>query len=86
MQDSEMCPKCKSTDVIKKARIADRGHGNSTSDQFIELFEFPDAMIFKGAFKATLHAWVCASCGFIELYVDKPEELWEFYQKKQQLM
>ena len=39
-------------------------------------------MIFKGAFKQTLHAWVCGSCGYIELYVDNPEELWEFHKKR----
>ena len=81
MQDSEMCPKCKSTNVIKRARFADRGHGNSTDDQVIELFENPDAMIFKGAFKQTLHAWVCGTCGYTELYVDNPEELWKFYER-----
>lgn len=81
MQDSEMCPKCKSTQVIKRARIADRGHGNATTDLCVELYENPDAMIFKGTRRVPLRAWVCGSCGYTELYVDNPEDLWDFYDR-----
>ena len=81
MLDSEMCPKCKSTDVIKRARIADRAQGNAAHDLNVELYENPEAMIFKGTLKGPLRAWICGSCGFTEFYVHNPEELWEFHQK-----
>ena len=80
MQDSEICPKCKSTQVIKHVRLVDRGHGDSRKDLSVEIYEKPEALIFKGTHKGPLNAWVCGSCGFTELYVANAEELWRVYE------
>jgi len=39
------------------------------------MYRKPQALIFKGQVRTTVSAWVCASCGFIELYADNPESL-----------
>ena len=31
-----------------------------------------EAMIFRGWQHTTVSAWVCAACGYVELYADNP--------------
>ena len=72
MKKTGKCPKCGSADVIADAKAVDRGHGDSESDMKIATFGNPGALIFKQKKEASVSAWVCASCGFVELYVDDP--------------
>jgi hypothetical protein len=74
------CPKCSSHDVIPGVRIVDRGDGNARRDLQVEVYESPDALIFKGTHQGTLTASICGKCGYAELYVSNAEELFDVYK------
>ncbi len=63
------CMRCGSKDIVRDVRVVDRGEGNSKTDLKLEVYENPDALIFKGTHKARLSADVCADCGFAMLSV-----------------
>ena len=65
-------PKVRSSDVIADAKAVDRGHSNSQHEMSIATFRKPEALIFKEKQETTISAWVCAACGFVEFYADKP--------------
>lgn len=79
MRQIESCSKCKSSKVIPKARIVDRADYNIATDLTIHVYENPDAMIFKGTHAETLRAWICGECGYVETYVENPQELYTAY-------
>jgi hypothetical protein len=76
-----VCSRCGSHEVIPNVRIVDRGDGNMRRDLQVELYENPDAFIFKGAHAGTLSASICGSCGYIEIRVSNPQELLTAYKK-----
>ena len=75
MKQSGKCPKCASKDIIADAKAVDRGDQNWEGDLSVATFGKPDAIIFKDKRKSFLSAWVCRSCGFVELYTDQPRGL-----------
>ena len=80
MKHTNKCPKCGSSDVIADAKAIDRSpNRNESSPRGPELtlatFRKPDAFLFAGQQVTTLSAWVCAACGFVELYADSPKAL-----------
>ena len=79
MAQTEKCSKCKSPKVIPRARIIDRADYNLNGDLTIHVYENPDALIFKGATEGTLQARICGECGYVETYVENPEELYTAY-------
>ena len=73
MKRSNKCPKCGSADVISHATAVD---SNQPMGQFtVATFRKPDAILFKGRQASTISAWICADCGFVELYADSPKDL-----------
>jgi predicted nucleic-acid-binding Zn-ribbon protein len=78
MKSSGECPKCSSRDLIKDAKAVDRGDYNSGHDLSVATYRNPDALIFKGKHESPLSAWVCRTCGFVELYADSPPALGVF--------
>jgi predicted nucleic-acid-binding Zn-ribbon protein len=72
MKRTKRCPKCGSSDVIADAKACDKGDGG---DLTVATFRKPDAAVFKGQVTTTLSAWVCADCGYVELYADEPKKL-----------
>lgn len=52
------------------------------SDLTLVIYENPDALIFKGSHEGTLYARVCGECGYTELFLDNPRELYEIYQNR----
>jgi predicted nucleic-acid-binding Zn-ribbon protein len=70
MKSSGKCPKCKSSDIIVDAKVVDRAHYNAGQDLSIQTFRDPDAFLFKGDRNSTVSAWVCRTCGYVELYAD----------------
>jgi predicted nucleic-acid-binding Zn-ribbon protein len=72
MNRPSQCFKCGSTDVIADAKVIDTADYSVQKDLSVAAFRSPDAFIFKGQVTTTVSAWVCASCGFIELYADNP--------------
>lgn len=71
------CPKCRSEKIIPYVQIFDRvGHSIRLG---VKVFEHPEALVFKGAHAADLRARVCGECGYVESYVENPQELYSAY-------
>jgi len=77
-----VCPKCGSNEVMGAVPIADRGHANGIHDLLSAVIdEEPNAIIFNQLKTFRINAWVCANCGYTELYTVKPRELKESLEK-----
>lgn len=68
--------KCGSPRVIPKARTIDRDDG-ARRNQWIAVEQDPGALLLKETVYADLHARICCSCGFVELFTEKLDELWQ---------
>lgn len=75
MKRTKKCPKWGSGEIIADAKAIDRGHMDSQKNFTVATFGKPDALIFKNKHTSTISAWVCASCGYVELYADLPQNL-----------
>ena len=75
MKSTNKCPKCGSTDVIADARPLDQSPSRYLGQLTVINYRDPDALIFKGRQGSYVSAWICADCGFMELYVDSPQAL-----------
>ncbi len=74
MKRTNRCPKCQSTDVVANARPLDMTEaGERPAD--LATYQNPSAWLFKGQLSTTMSAWVCAGCGYVELYADNPKIL-----------
>jgi predicted nucleic-acid-binding Zn-ribbon protein len=70
------CPKCGSAEIVREVRVIDRGHGNADSGNInVGVYTKPEAWLFKGKVATDLTAYVCAQCGFTELYATDPRAL-----------
>ena len=84
MDQPAACSKCKSEKVVPKARVMDRGHYSGDAGNLaLVVYENPDALIFKGSHKGELYARVCGDCGYTEMYLENPQELYEIYKSTQ---
>ena len=76
------CLQCESERIVKNVRAVDRGDTNMKLDLRIEVYDNPDAWIFKGAVEGILKANVCVDCGFVMFAVSTEDaEKLERYQK-----
>ncbi len=50
----------------------------------INVYDHPDALVFKGAHSSNLHYRMCGNCGIVESYVSNPQELYDLYLASQQ--
>ena len=75
------CAKCGSDKIMSNVKIVDEGMAGDKHDTSIEFHENPDAWVFKRTQKGTLRANVCGQCGYVELSVGNPKELWDLYKK-----
>jgi ribosomal protein S27AE len=75
MKTSGKCPKCGGTHIIADAKVVDRAHYNREDELKVATFSKPDAFLFKGQHSSKVSAWVCGTCGFVELYADAPKTL-----------
>jgi hypothetical protein len=83
MKQIKQCPRCNSDRLIPDVRIVDRGDYNSARDLSVEVYEKPDALIFKGTHPGELKATICADCGNAELTVTNASDLYETFLKAQ---
>jgi uncharacterized OB-fold protein len=76
------CLQCGSTDIVKEVRVVDRGNNDFKSDLNLEVYEEPNAFIFKGTHKGKLSANVCVDCGFVMFTVttDAARELKKYHR------
>ena len=75
------CSKCHSEKIIPNVFIEDKGMSNVPWSLSVRVDEKPDAIVFKGRHTDTLRAWLCGECGFTELYVENPQQLYAAYTK-----
>jgi hypothetical protein len=75
----ENCAKCQSSKVIPNARVIDRADYNQNTDLTVHVYENPEAMIFKGTHAGKLSARICGDCGYVETYIENPQELYAAY-------
>jgi len=75
MKRPSQCAKCGSKDLIEDAKVIDHGHHSSQTDLSLGVYRKPQAFLFKGQVTTPVSAWVCVSCGFVELYADHPANL-----------
>jgi hypothetical protein len=71
------CLNCNNSNIASDIRVVDRAHGDSKRDLKLEVYEKPNALVFKGAHDASLRSDVCKDCGHVMFYiaVDKATEL-----------
>lgn len=77
MADKILCAKCASDKVIPRATLVDRADYNIETNLVAKVYADPDAFLFKGAQRSEVVARICGQCGYVELYVENPEDLWE---------
>ncbi|MEU9884409.1 hypothetical protein [Sphaerisporangium sp. NPDC051011] len=78
------CAKCGSNHVMEGVEVRDRAsNGPVPLKVHITEPEPPDhGFIWKqGSSSGTVRAWICASCGYTELYTDNLAELYASYRK-----
>ncbi len=85
MRQSGKCPKCGSDDIVPHVMVADRNHTNGEQDLQLRVDARPDALFFTHAARSPLAAYVCAACGYTELYATRPLELREAHRESQGL-
>lgn len=80
------CAACGSERIIPMAPIRNRAdaalsnRGVINGEPTITINTKPGA-IFGGVVYGRIHAWVCGDCGYMPLFADNPQELYEAYQQ-----
>jgi ribosomal protein S27AE len=72
------CPRCGGTKVMPDLRVKDTGR-ECTGVTVYVTSQKPS--MFASDHGYDLRAWACGDCGFTELYLAEPTELWERYTK-----
>ncbi len=75
MSGYHRCPKCASDHIMVGAYIAD----SQGSRIVVGIDRHPDHGPVQRAVSTQVHACVCGSCGFVELYANRPKELHDMY-------
>lgn len=81
------CAACGSERIIPLATIANKtrdSHGfqsNGIGDEPAIVIKVKPGAIFGGVVYGLVHAWVCGECGYMPLFADNPQELYEAYQQ-----
>ncbi len=70
------CPKCNSDHMIDGGYVADAQGPRVV----VGVERHPDRGRLTRTASTMVHASVCGACGFVELYANRPEELYEAYQ------
>jgi predicted nucleic-acid-binding Zn-ribbon protein len=81
----EKCAKCGSSSVIQRAMVVDSYEGGKRNLQ-VRVDANPTAMMFKKSVHSPVHAWICGQCGYVELYADKPAELYKAFTEARSTM
>lgn len=79
---NQKCHICQSDKIIPEVRIMDQGQ-YSDNKLKVGIDTKPQAILLKGWVQAEVRAWICGDCGHVELYVDKPQDLYKAYLHKQ---
>ena len=77
MSGYHRCPKCTSDHMIDAAYVAD----SQGPRVIVGVDRHPDHGRLDRAVSTQVHACVCGACGFVELYANKPGELYDMYRR-----
>jgi predicted nucleic-acid-binding Zn-ribbon protein len=83
MKDGD-CPKCASQNIMAGVEILDRGRQGARPLRVNVLEPDPPNHGFiwtQVESSGDLRAWICAACGYTELYTDNLPALYESYRK-----
>lgn len=70
------CPKCASDEMMDGAFVSDA----EATGLVVGVNRHPDRGPLPRSAKTQIHASVCGQCGYIELYANRPRELYEAYR------
>ena len=77
------CPRCGSNDVMADITVRDVGHAGpyALSVEVAEPEPGQHGFIWqpKNA-RGEIHAWICARCGYTELYTNNLDALYQIYK------
>jgi len=80
MRKVEQCAKCGSSSVIQRAMVVDKVSAAGAEQNFtVRVDSDPTAIMFKKSTRSDVQAWICGQCGYMELYADKPGELYRAF-------
>ena len=77
MSGYHRCAKCTSDHMIDDAYVSD----SQGSRLVVGVDRHPDHGPLERAVSTQIHASVCGACGFVELYANKPGELYDMYRR-----
>ena len=83
MKDGK-CPRCGSRQVMADVEVRDDGRNSSHPLRVV--VEEPEppkhgTIWIEEQSTGDVHAWICASCGYTELYTDNLAKLYKSYKK-----
>ncbi len=73
------CLKCGSNKIIPNVAVIDQGQYSDGSLKAFLGNSKPDAWLLKGPIFAHLQASICGECGFTEMVVGNPTEIYRQY-------
>jgi hypothetical protein len=74
------CRQCGSARIIPEVFVMDRQEG-PPAPLTVRVHGDPQAWIFKDTLYGNLSARICGDCGYTELWVKNPNELYEKYRQ-----
>jgi len=77
MSGYHRCAKCTSGHMIDAAYVADAQGPRVV----VGVDCHPECGALERAVSTQIHACVCGSCGYVELYANKPAELYDMYRR-----
>lgn len=77
----DTCPSCGSQKIVMDAEFPDAVDFGVARAAILRVAARPKAAIFKERAESTLTADVCGECGFVQLYVTRPDKLWDAYRR-----
>ncbi|MHB1191407.1 MAG: hypothetical protein ACYC6F_00050 [Longimicrobiales bacterium] len=80
MTSYHRCSKCNSDRMIDGAFVADAQGPRIV----VGVEHHPDKGRLTRVMSTGVHASVCGSCGFVELWANRPDELWDAYHRGEQ--
>jgi predicted nucleic-acid-binding Zn-ribbon protein len=76
------CPKCSSQEIMAEVRVKDRGGRFNPDNPLKAVVDEPEVSLsMSDGASGQVRAWICAQCGYTELYTDNLENLYRTYKR-----
>ena len=80
MSANHRCPKCNSDHMVDGAFVADAEGPRVV----VGVEHHPDRGRLTHVVSTQIHASICGSCGYVELYANRPTRLYDAYHRADQ--